>query len=129
MTDDMLGYTRLFPFGRVPEAEFAETTDDWSIGADVVAFYEGLGYAVEERISQLLNAHINPAIASHGGYVNLLSVDGSTAHVEMGGGCQGCGMAAMTLRNGIEAAIKHNIPEITEVADATDHMAGTNPYY
>ncbi len=84
---------------------------------------------VEERITQLLDAHINPAIASHGGFVRLLSVDGSTAQLEMGGGCQGCGLAAMTLRDGIESAIKHNIPEIDEVTDATDHMAGTNPYY
>ena len=68
-------------------------------------------------------------IASHGGYVRLLGVDGSTAQLEMGGGCQGCGMAAMTLRDGIQAAILHNIPEIEEIVDATDHMAGTNPYY
>jgi len=84
---------------------------------------------VEERITQLLDAHINPAIAAHGGFVRLLSVDGSTAHLEMGGGCQGCGLAAMTLRNGIESVIKHNIPEIDTLEDATDHMAGTNPYY
>jgi len=85
--------------------------------------------SVEERITQLLDTHINPAIASHGGFVRLLNVDGSTAELEMGGGCQGCGLAAMTLRNGIESAIKHNIPEIEEIVDATDHMAGTNPYY
>ncbi|MCP3973563.1 MAG: hypothetical protein GY720_03625 [bacterium] len=84
---------------------------------------------VEERITQLLEAHINPAIASHGGFVRLLGVDGSVAQLEMGGGCQGCGLAAMTLRDGIESAIKHNIPEIDEVVDSTDHMAGTNPYY
>ncbi|MFC2176970.1 NifU family protein [Actinomycetota bacterium] len=84
---------------------------------------------VEERITQLLDDHINPSIASHGGYVRLLDVDGSTAQLEMGGGCQGCGLAAMTLRDGIQAAILHNIPEIEEIVDATDHMAGTNPYY
>ena len=84
---------------------------------------------VEERITQLLDTHINPSIASHGGFVRLLGVDGSTAELEMGGGCQGCGLAAMTLRNGIESAIKHNVPEILEIVDATDHMAGTNPYY
>ena len=88
-----------------------------------------LSGTVEERITQLLDTHINPAIASHGGFVRLLNVDGSTAELEMGGGCQGCGLAAMTLRNGIESAIKHNIPEIEEIVDVTDHMAGTNPYY
>jgi len=84
---------------------------------------------VEERITQLLDSHINPAIAAHGGFVRLLKVEGSTAELQMGGGCQGCGLAAMTLRNGIESAIKHNIPEIEEIVDVTDHMAGTNPYY
>ena len=84
---------------------------------------------VEERITQLLDSHINPAIAAHGGFVKLLNVEGSTAYLEMGGGCQGCGLAAMTLRNGIESAVKHNIPEIDTIEDATDHLAGTNPYY
>lgn len=84
---------------------------------------------VEERISQLLDQQINPAIAGHGGWVRLIGVDGGEAHLEMGGGCQGCGLAAMTLRQGIETAIRDHIPEITEIIDATDHTAGANPYY
>lgn len=84
---------------------------------------------VAERITQLLEQQINPAIASHGGWVRLVTVEGSTAHLEMGGGCQGCGLAAMTLRNGIEAAVKQHIPEIEEIVDATNHEAGVNPFY
>ncbi len=84
---------------------------------------------VEERVTQLLDRHINPSIASHGGYAALAGVDGETAYLELGGGCQGCGLAAMTLRQGIETAILHNIPEITEVVDVTDHAAGQNPFY
>lgn len=84
---------------------------------------------VDERITQLLDQQINPAIAAHGGWVRLISLDGSTAFLEMGGGCQGCGLAAMTLRNGIETAIKHHIPEIEEIVDATNHSAGENPYF
>ena len=84
---------------------------------------------VEERVTQLLDQHINPAIASHGGRASLSGVDGETAYLELGGGCQGCGLAAMTLRQGIETAILHNIPEITEVVDVTDHTAGENPFY
>src|SRR5690606_7980467 len=84
---------------------------------------------VEERVRQLLDLQINPALAAHGGYAELVKVEGSAAHIFMGGGCQGCAISAMTLRDGIEAAIRANIPEITEVVDTTDHAAGTNPFY
>ncbi|HHC09229.1 MAG TPA: hypothetical protein ENK55_11015 [Actinobacteria bacterium] len=84
---------------------------------------------VEERIRRLLHERINPAIAAHGGIANLVAVEGSKALLELGGGCQGCGLAAITLRQGIEAAIVEAIPEITEVVDVTDHSLGANPYY
>jgi Fe/S biogenesis protein NfuA len=84
---------------------------------------------VEERVSQLLEHAINPAIAAHGGFATLAGVEDDVAYVEMGGGCQGCGLAAMTLRQGIETAIKQNVPEITEVQDVTNHAAGENPFY
>ena len=82
-----------------------------------------------DKIRQLLDEQINPALASHGGYAQLIGVEGEKAIVEMGGGCQGCAVSAMTLRDGIERAIKEHVPEITEVVDATDHTAGENPYY
>jgi len=82
-----------------------------------------------DKIRQLLEQQINPALASHGGYATLMGVEGSKAYVEMGGGCQGCAVSAMTLRDGIESSIKENIPEITEVVDATNHELGENPYY
>jgi len=84
---------------------------------------------VEERIAELLDKAINPAIASHGGVAKLDHVEGDTAFLVLGGGCQGCGLAAMTLRQGIETAIQEHIPEIAHVEDATDHSAGVNPYY
>ncbi|MGI9642386.1 MAG: NifU family protein [Acidimicrobiia bacterium] len=83
----------------------------------------------EEKIRTLLNERINPAIASHGGVAHLIAVDGSVAQLELGGGCQGCGLAAVTLRQGIERAILDAIPEIDEVVDVTDHALGTNPFY
>lgn len=83
----------------------------------------------EEKIRMLLAERINPAIASHGGVANLIRVEESIAHLELGGGCQGCGLAAVTLRQGIERAILDAIPEITEVVDVTDHSMGTNPFY
>jgi Fe/S biogenesis protein NfuA len=84
----------------------------------------------EEKVRQLLEQSINPALASHGGYAVLEHVEnGDTAHITMGGGCQGCAVSAITLREGIEAAIKEAVPEITTVVDATDHLAGENPYF
>ena len=88
-----------------------------------------LSGTVEERVDQLLREHINPSIASHGGIARLVSIDGDAAYLELGGGCQGCGLAAMTLRQGIEKAILENVPEITEVVDTTDHASGSNPFY
>ena len=83
----------------------------------------------EEKVRQLLEQQVNPAIAMHGGFATLEKVEGSAAYIGMGGGCQGCAMSAMTLRQGIEAAILEAIPEITEVIDTTDHTAGENPFY
>ena len=83
----------------------------------------------EEKVRQLLDAQVNPAIAAHGGYATLVRVEGTAAHITMGGGCQGCAMSALTLREGIESAILANVPEITEVVDDTEHSAGENPFY
>ena len=83
----------------------------------------------EEKVRQLLDQQINPAIAMHGGIAQLISIEGSTANLELGGGCQGCGLAAVTLRQGIEKAILETVPEITEVVDITDHDLGENPYF
>jgi Fe/S biogenesis protein NfuA len=90
---------------------------------------EVLEGSVEEKVIALIDGEINPALAAHGGFARLERVEGSTAYVTMGGGCQGCGLASMTLREGITAQILERIPEITEVLDDTDHEAGANPFY
>jgi Fe/S biogenesis protein NfuA len=84
---------------------------------------------VPQRVVQVLEEQINPAIASHGGYAELVAVDGSIAYLRLSGGCQGCGLAAVTLSQGIEVAILDSVPEISEVVDVTDHASGANPYY
>ena len=84
---------------------------------------------VADKVRQLLDQSINPSLASHGGFASLVGVEGEKVFITMGGGCQGCAVSAMTLRDGIERSIKENIPEITEVVDATDHDLGENPYY
>jgi len=81
------------------------------------------------RIQELIDTSINPGIASHGGFIDLLGIEGKVAYIRLGGGCQGCGLADVTLKQGIEVAIKESVPEIEEVSDATDHDAGTNPYF
>ena len=82
-----------------------------------------------DKVRTLLAERINPALASHGGYAELVGVEDDKAFVTMGGGCQGCAMSAATLREGITKAILEAIPEITEVVDTTDHEQGENPYY
>lgn len=81
------------------------------------------------QIQRIFDEQINPQIAAHGGYVQLLDVQGSRAFIEMGGGCQGCGMANVTLKQGVEVAVKEQLPEIEELVDITDHASGDNPYY
>jgi Fe/S biogenesis protein NfuA len=84
---------------------------------------------VADRIRQVLDLQINPAIAAHGGSAELVAVEEGSAYLRLGGGCVGCGMVAVTLKQGIESAIRSGVPEIARVIDVTDHAAGTNPYY
>ena len=85
---------------------------------------------IAEKVQQLLDVSINPALASHGGFASLVEVrDDDTVVVTMGGGCQGCAMSQATLSDGIKLAIMEAIPEVGEVIDVTDHTAGENPYY
>jgi Fe/S biogenesis protein NfuA len=80
-------------------------------------------------VQRVIETEINPGVAMHGGYVSLLDVQGDTAYIALGGGCQGCGMADVTLKQGIEVAIKKAVPAIARILDSTDHASGTNPYY
>jgi Fe/S biogenesis protein NfuA len=84
---------------------------------------------VPQRVLQVIESNVNPAIAMHGGSAELVAVEDETAYVRLGGGCVGCGMATVTLSQGIEVAITEAVPEIRQVVDVTDHASGTNPYY
>jgi Fe/S biogenesis protein NfuA len=85
--------------------------------------------AVREKVQQILDEMINPAIAGHGGWVDLLDVKDNNVYVRLGGGCQGCGMVNVTLKQGIESTLREEIPQIASVIDQTDHAGGSNPYY
>jgi Fe/S biogenesis protein NfuA len=84
---------------------------------------------LKSRVQELIDTMINPAVAGHGGFVELIDVQDNKVYLAMGGGCQGCGAADITLRSGIERLIKEEIPEVEEILDTTDHAAGANPYY
>jgi Fe/S biogenesis protein NfuA len=84
---------------------------------------------LKTKVQELIDTMINPAVAGHGGFVELVDVQENRVYLQMGGGCQGCGAADVTLKQGIERLIKDEIPEVVEVLDATDHASGTNPYY
>ena len=80
-------------------------------------------------IGDLLEREINPAVAAHGGFVELIDVKKNNVYLRLGGGCQGCGAADVTLKQGIEKAIRDLVPRVGEILDTTDHAAGRNPYY
>ncbi len=82
-----------------------------------------------ERVQHVIDKQINPGVASHGGTVRLVDIRDNVVYVSMGGGCQGCGMASVTLTQGIKQMIRDAAPEIVDVQDVTDHAAGSNPYY
>lgn len=84
---------------------------------------------VPVQVAQVIEHQINPSIASHGGFAELVAVEDATAYVRLGGGCQGCGMASVTLSQGIESTIVQMVPAIEKVIDVTDHASGDNPYY
>ena len=89
----------------------------------------GLETAEGRAIRAILQDQVNPAVASHGGHIALVDVRGDTAYIRLDGGCQGCGKANVTLRQGVERAILGAVPAIRRVLDVTDHAGGTNPYY
>jgi len=81
------------------------------------------------KVKEVLNAQVNPAVSAHGGEIVLVDVKGSEIFIEMGGGCQGCALSRMTLKQGVERMVRQAIPEITAVHDVTDHTSGDNPFY
>ncbi len=84
---------------------------------------------IKKRVQSILDQEINPAVAAHGGWVELIDVRKNEVFIRMGGGCVGCGMADVTLKQGVEKTIRQAIPEVGAILDTTDHASGRNPYY
>jgi len=84
---------------------------------------------IADRVRAVLDTQVNPAIAAHGGMISLVDVQETEIFVEMSGGCQGCALSRMTLRQGVERMIRQAVPEVTAVHDVTDHASGANPFF
>lgn len=84
---------------------------------------------VAQRVQEIIDSEVNPAVASHGGNVSLVDVIDGEVVIAFGGGCQGCSAVDVTLKHGVETMIKEKVPEISAITDATDHAAGANPFY
>lgn len=84
---------------------------------------------IAQRVLAVLEQQVNPSIATHGGRADLVAVEDDVAYLRLSGGCQGCGLATVTLSQGIEVALRESVPEIARVVDVTDHASGTNPFY
>ena len=108
----------------VPEVEVVQSFEEYErLKSPAMNTPEALS------IRRILDEDVNPAVASHGGHIALIDVKLDTVYIRLEGGCQGCGMADMTLKNGVEVAIKQAVPAITSVLDVTNHAGGDNPYY
>jgi len=88
-----------------------------------------IGRTTREKIQYLIETQINPGVAEHGGAVQIVNVEDDSVYLRLHGGCQGCGAADFTLKQGIETIIKRAVPEIKQIVDVTNHSAGTNPFY
>ena len=89
----------------------------------------GLDTPAGKALKELFDTRINPSVATHGGHIALVDVQDDTVYIRLEGGCQGCGMADVTLKQGVEVQIKETVPQIQHVLDVTDHASGDNPYY
>ena len=120
-------------FSLLPFLEGTEIQIDEDTG-EIEVVNEGLDIGklrgnFEDRVRQVLDEQVNPMVASHGGVVSLSRIENGEVFLRFGGGCQGCGMVDVTLKQGVEVMMKESVPDIVAIHDATDHDSGSNPYY
>ena len=84
---------------------------------------------IRRVVEELLEREVNPSVASHGGKISVVDVKDATLYIAMSGGCQGCAASQVTLKQGVEVMVRRVVPEVRAIIDATDHAAGTQPYY
>jgi Fe/S biogenesis protein NfuA len=107
------------------------TPEETAPGVPPAILANGIAGPLAQRVVAVLEQAVNPSIASHGGRADLVALneDDGTAYLRLSGGCQGCAMSQMTLRQGIETTLLEEVPELTKVLDVTDHGSGDNPFY
>lgn len=107
------------------------TPEEAAPGVPPEVLAAGIGGELASKVAAVLEQVVNPSIAGHGGRADLVAMDetGGVAYLRLSGGCQGCAMSRMTLTQGIEVALRDEVPEVTRVVDVTDHGGGENPYY
>jgi Fe/S biogenesis protein NfuA len=107
------------------------TPEEASPGVPPEILAKGITGPLAQRVIAVLEQAVNPSIASHGGRADLVALndEDGTAYLRLSGGCQGCAMSQMTLRQGIETTLLEEVPELTRVSDVTDHGSGDNPFY
>ena len=107
------------------------TPEERSPGVPPEVLAAGISGPLAQRVVSVLEQLVNPSIASHGGRADLLALDTEqgVAYLRLSGGCQGCAMSQMTLKQGIETTLLEEVPELTRVLDVTDHGSGDNPFY
>jgi Fe-S cluster biogenesis protein NfuA len=110
-------------------AAVPEITGVQFVGAHAEPPPAGRGERLADRVRDVLDAEINPVIAAHGGRVTLVEVDQGWVRIRLEGGCQGCSLAEVTVRQGIEPLLRARVPEMVGLADVTDHAAGTTPFF
>ena len=82
-----------------------------------------------DQVREVLDREINPVIAAHRGHATLVEIDGGWVRLRLDGGCQGCSLAEVTLRQGIEPVLRARVPGVVGLTDLTDHQAGRDPFY
>jgi Fe/S biogenesis protein NfuA len=107
------------------------TPEEAAPGVPPEVLAKGITGPLAQRVVAVLEQAVNPAIASHGGRADLVALNEADgiAYLRLSGGCQGCAMSQMTLRQGIETTLLEEVPELTRVQDVTDHDSGDNPFY
>jgi Fe/S biogenesis protein NfuA len=107
------------------------TPEEVSPGVPPEILAAGITSPLALRIANVLEELVNPSIASHGGRADLLALDADEgiAYLRLSGGCQGCAMSQMTLKQGIETTLLDEVSELKRVIDVTDHGGGENPFY
>ena len=107
------------------------TPEEAAPGVPPEVLAAGITGPLAQRVVAVLEQAVNPSIASHGGRADLVALneEDGTAYLRLSGGCQGCAMSQMTLRQGIETTLLEEVPQLTRVLDVTDHGSGENPFY